>query len=243
MADAPDLNQISALTDAQKANTASFLGGQNAETADFLKRYTGAITAQPSMSALATRIGGELGLPQLQANSQSLQNTLFNLPSTYSKATTGYDVNANQLARIIGQKQSEIAPAASLAQSNLQNAQNTLTTRLGYEQADQNKQLLPYQTEQNLLSDRLARETTLFSQDNQRELDGLITKINAGITLSEGEKNRAQQLALAEQSYQNQLKLQQNQQSQPNFVGVNGGLYNTTNSTWAVKPPLSAFLK
>lgn len=243
MADSPDLNQITNLTDAQRANTGTFLSGQDKATQDFLNKYTNTINSQPTTSAMATRIGAELGLPQLQANATSLNNTLYNIPSVYSKATTGYDVNANQLSRLIGQKQSEIAPAAALAASNAQAAEGNLATRLGYEQADQNKALLPLQTEQSFLQDRLARETTLFSQENQSELDGLIAKIQAGVTLSEGEKNRAQQLAVAEQNYQNQLKLQQNQQSQPNFVGVNGGLYNTTSGTWAVKPPLSAFLK
>lgn len=243
MADTPDLNQITNLTTAQRANTGTFLSGQDKATQDFLTKYSSTINSQPTTSALATRIGAELGLPQLQANATSLNNTLYNIPSVYGKATTGYDVNANQLSRLIGQKQSEIAPAAALAASNAQAAEGNLATRLSYEQADQNKALLPLQAESSFLTDKLARETTLFSQENQSELDGLIAKIQAGVTLSEGEKNRAQQLALAETNYQNQLKLQQNQQSQPNFVSVNGGLYNTTSGTWAVKPPLSAFLK
>jgi S-adenosylmethionine synthetase len=152
---------------------------------------------------MAGRIGTELGIPTLQANATMLRNTLTNLPSTYSKATTGYDVNANQLARIIGQKSSELSPMVQTAETSLSGAQNTLGQRMGYEQTDQAKALLPYQTEQTLLSDRLARETTLYSQDNQNELNALISKMQMGVTLSEGEKNRANQLAIQEQDYNN----------------------------------------
>lgn len=207
-----NLNEITDAATRQRAGTQGFLAGQQGATQDFLGRYTGAIGAQPTTSALAERIGNEVGLPQLQANSRSLNQTLFNLPQTYSKATTGYDVNANQLARIIGQKQSELAPSAALASQNALTAQGDVNTRLGYEQADQAKALVPYQTEQQLLTDRLARESTLYSQNNQHELDSIIAKMTAGVTLSEGEKNRAQQLATAEKSYQTQLALQKQSQ-------------------------------
>jgi len=209
--DTPNLNQITDTTTRQRADTQGFLTGQKGEQGDYLTRFTNAVKAQPTMSAMASRIGGELGLPQLQGNATMLRNTLTNLPSTYSGATRGFDVNANQLNRIIGQKSSELAPAVDTAERSLSDAQNTLSTRLGYEQADQQKELLPYQTEQSLLSERQARESTMFSQENQSELDGLIAKINAGITLSEGEKNRANQLAVAEQSFEHQKQLNEQQ--------------------------------
>src|SRR5205085_1881136 len=131
-------------------------------------------------------------------------NTVFQLPQTYSAATRGFDVNSNQLARIVGLKQSELAPSAELAQQNAGNAENAVNTKLGYATAEQNKQLLPYQSEQTLLSDRLARESSMFSQANQQELDSIIAKINAGVTLSEGESDRANKLAMAEKQYQSQ---------------------------------------
>jgi hypothetical protein len=205
MADTPDLNQITDLTNAQKTDTQNLLAGQDAQTAAYLKKYTDFINSQEGSQAMATRIGGELGIPTLQANATMLQNTLTNLPSTYGKAMTGFDVNANQLARVIGQKSSELSPLVTTAENSLSSAQNTLNTQMGYEQTDQAKALLPYQTEQTMLNDRLARETTLYSQDNTNELNGLIAKINSGITLSEGEKNRANQLAIAEAGYQNEL--------------------------------------
>ena len=230
-----DLNQLTNLTTQQRAGTQGFLAGQNLTTADYLKRYSDFIQGQEGATAMAGRIGTELGIPTLQANATMLRNTLTNLPGTYNKATTGYDVNANQLARIIGQKSGELAPAVQTAETSLAGAQNTLGQRMGYEQTDQAKALLPYQTEKDLLSDRLARETTLYSQGNQRELDALITKIQSGIQISEGERNRAQQLSIAEKGYQNQLELQKRtQNAQAPISNEQGGwMWDAERGTWA----------
>lgn len=198
----PDLNQITDLVAKQRVGTQSFLGGQDVKSSDFLKRYTDFITGQEGSAAMYKRIGEELGVPQLQTNANLLRNTLTNLPSTYSKATTGYDVNTNQLARIIGQKAGELSPAVETTERALSSAQGNLTTRMGLEQADQERLAKPFGVEHDILSDRLARETTLFSQDNERELDALVAKINSGITLSEGEKNRAQELATNERNFE-----------------------------------------
>jgi S-adenosylmethionine synthetase len=200
--DTPNLGELTNLTAQQKAGTQGLLAGQNLASADYLKRYTDFIKSQEGVSAMAGRIGGELGIPTLQANAMMLRNTLTNLPSTYSRAMTGYDVNANQLARIIGQKSSELAPAVETTERSLAGAQEQLGTRMGYGMAEQQKALLPYQMERDILSERQARETTLYSQDNQNELNALISKLQMGVTLSEGEKNRAQELAISEKNFE-----------------------------------------
>jgi len=223
----PDLNQLTNLTTAQRAGTSGFLAGQNLTTADYLKRYTDFINSQEGATAMAGRIGGELGIPTLQANATMLRNTLTNLPSTYSKATTGYDVSNNQLQRIIAQKSGELAPAVTTAETSLANAQGNLATRLGYEAADQARLEKPYTTEQTMLNERMARETTLFSQDNQRELDALIGKLQMGVTLSEGEKNRAQQLAIQEQNYNLELEKAKSTSGTYGTVSSGGSVYDT----------------
>jgi hypothetical protein len=55
--------------------------------------------------------------------------------------------------------------------------------------------------------ERQARETSMFSTQNEQELNALTAKMNAGIQLSEGEKNRANQLTIAREGFQNALKL------------------------------------
>jgi len=206
MADTPDLNQITNLTTTQRANTQNLLGTQNTAISDYMNRYTNAIKGQETMGAMANRIGKELNLPTLKENAYNINKTVNELPATYNAATRGFDVNSNQLSRIIGQKTSELTPALNTANNALSNAQSSLDTQMGYGVADQNKELLPYATEKDLLSDRMARETSLYSTDNQNELNGLIQKIQSGITLSEGEKARANQLAIAEAGYKNVLE-------------------------------------
>lgn len=195
----------------QPAKRAAFNANQTGQTNDFLSRYKGAIGGQETMSAMADRIGQELNLPTLRNNAQQVNETVSNLPYTYGSATRGFDVNANQLARTIGQKTYELTPALNSANSAVSNAEGQLSTRLGYGQADQNKQLLPYQSEQSLMGDRLAREATGFNQDSESELQGYMAKLTGGIQLSEGEANRAEQLAQAKLSYDAQMKsLEQN---------------------------------
>jgi hypothetical protein len=225
-----DLNAPTAQAQQNKTDLQNLFTNQAGQQSDFLNRYTSAIKGQEGSSAMATRIGNELGVPQLQANAQSLNQTLFNLPSTYSAATTGRDVNANQLSRIVGTKQVELSPAAALATQNAQQAQSNLNTRMGYEQADQSKALLPYQTEQQLLTDRLTRESTGYSAANQSILDSIIAKMNAGVTLSEGEKTRAQQLAVQEMQYKQAMDVANvNQTASDPYKSLSEGqtLYNT----------------
>jgi hypothetical protein len=57
------------------------------------------------------------------------------------------------------------------------------------------------QTEKDLLTDRMAREATFYTQENQNELDTLISKIQSGIAISEADKNRAATLAENERLY------------------------------------------
>src|SRR3990167_456251 len=213
----------------QRLANQEFLAGQNQATTQFLDKFGNVIAGQGTTQGAAQRIGEELGLPQLRQNAFNLQQQLIDIPEVYNAGTRGFDVNANQLARIINQKTSEIAPFAQRATAMQQFGEQELGTRLGYLQNDWNRQLLPLNSEQAFLADRFARETSMFSQDNQRELDALLAKMNAGVQLSEGEKNRAQELAIAEAGYKNALEVARvnNQQNPWQSISSGGRLYNT----------------
>lgn len=229
-----NLNEPVDAARAQRAGTQTLLAGQDAMTGGFLDRFKGTLGSQEKTSAMATRLGQELGLPQLRSNATMLRNTMTNLPGTYSAATRGFDVNQNQLNRIVGTESSKLAPAMETAERSLSDAENTLSTRMGFEQRDQDRELIPFNVEQDFMVDRMARETTLFTADNGRELDALLAKMSAGITLSEGEKNRANQLAMQEKEFENTKKLYAEQAkysaaSDP-YVSLGEGstLYNTS---------------
>ena len=198
-----NLNELSPdLANKQTGAFNSFYAGQEGDINSYLSKLYNFSESQPTTQALSDRIAGQLNLPALRASAGQLNQTLYQLPSTYSSATTGHNVNANQLARIIGQKQSELAPAAALATQNVQSAEKTLDTRLGYEAQDYKNKLDTYKTEGSLMNDRLARESTGFGQLQERELNALIAKFQSGVTLTEGERNRANALAIAEKQYQ-----------------------------------------
>src|SRR3990167_6206591 len=235
-----DLNAPANAVARQRIANREFLAGQNKQTTDFLNKFTGTIAGQGTTADAAQRIGGELGLPQLRQNAFNMQQQLIDIPEVYGSATRGFDVNANQLARIVNQKTSELAPFAQRATAQQQFGEQELGTRLGYLQNDWNRQLLPLNSEQAFLADRFAREQSVFSQEDQRELDALLGKITAGVTLSEGERNRANALAVAEKNYQSALEVARTN-NQYQSVAQGAGLYNTATGKMAVRQPLSSF--
>lgn len=257
-----DLNAPIAAAQAMRGTSADLLASQNTENTNFLNKFTNTINNQGTTQALADKISGELGLPALRQNANTLNTTFANLPSTYRDATKGYNVNANQLARIIGQKGYELGPAMTTANNALGTAENVLNQQLGYAQNDWQRQLLPLNSEQAMLADRQARETSLYTQDNQNELNALLTKVSNGIALSNAEKDRAQALSIAESGYANELaKITAGQKYIPvmnlgaintqsgqfitptsgnstpqTMVGSDGRTYYNVNGAWATTP-------
>lgn len=199
-----NLPDFGSVVGGQRQASGNLMANQGAQTGQFLQNYGNAIGNQETMRAMYQRLGQELNLPQLQNQAQTLTSTLEAIPETYGNATRGFDVNANQLNRIVGTKQAQLAPLQQKAVGQLQTAQGQIGTQMGLEQAQQQKELQPYEFERQFLTDRLARETSLFSQDAEREYNALITKMNAGIQLTEAEKNRAQQLEMQKREFENQ---------------------------------------
>lgn len=213
----------------QKASNAALLASQAGQESDYLNRYKTAIGGQETSSAMAKRIGAELNLPTLSENAFNLNRTVRELPQTYSAATRGFDVNANQLSRIIGQKTAELTPALTTANEAVANANQALATQMGYQLSDQEKQLLPFTTEKELLTNKLARETSMYTAENENELNTIIQKIASGIQISEAEKNRAMQLAAQEQTY----NLEKEKLNQPSWqeITIGGNKYRINMAT------------
>ena len=212
---------------------------QAAKEAEFLTRYTTAMKGQPSVGALAERIGGELGVPAIRQNALSLQQLLAKMPYTQRQATQGFDVTQNQLDRIIAQKTGELAPVVSDVTRAEQSAQQALAERLGYEVSAQQKELKPFEIEGGMLSERIARETTGFSQSQTNELNALLAKMQAGIQMSQFEINRADQLAQNERNYElEKSKIAASQQPESKYVEVGKGsaLFNPATGTWTTPP-------
>lgn len=195
------LPDFSSMIQNQRNAGQGMLSGQDARVGNWLSNYSGAIGNQEKMRAMYSRLGDELGLPGLMRQADTLNATLEAVPQTYTAATRGFDTNANQLARIIGTKQAALAPLAQRATTQAQNAQQQLGVQMGLEQQQQQKELSPYMYEREFLADRIARETSMFTADNEREYNALVAKMGAGVQLNEGEKNRLNELKLQEMRY------------------------------------------
>ncbi len=183
--------QAQALSDKQKGEEESFLTALNTR-----------IAGQEKLGAASERIGGELGLPALRESAFNLTNTLKSIPRTQETLSKQVGISAPNLQKRIATEQGKIAPLAQEAVSQQQFSEQELGNRLGLLVAEQSKELEPfYQAQLPLLSDRLAREQTNYSQERQNELTVLLTKLSQGFQATQAELDRANQLAVKEKEY------------------------------------------
>lgn len=205
----------------QATERQAMLDAQTAKETDFLGRFSTAVSSAPKFSELATQYGSELGLPQMREASigmnQSLidlQSALESLPSRVAGETRGFDVNANQLARIqdarsqpLVQNMNKTATEASRAQERLGSTEQQLATLLGYADKDFQRTLLPYEQEAAFLGEQIARQVTGFNKSAEDELNLILNKLSFNQTLSADEIKRVNELADKEDSFLKQKEL------------------------------------
>lgn len=226
-------DQANSLIQQQAAATAANNAAQEAKQNDFINQFKAAVAAQPTIAQSADTIGQRLGLPTLQANAQTLNNQLQNIPQQQTTATRGYDVNSNQLARIIGQKQSELAPAATQAAQNAGNAESNLSTQLGYQTQQNALDLQPLQMQGSMLSSQIAAEMTGFNQDKQTQLTLVTQQISNGQAVSMAQLQQANDLA------KQKLAFDQAQQQVQQSISVAPGnsVYNPNTGQFVSQAP------
>lgn len=213
----------------QQAQTEAFNKAQETKQTDFINRYKAAVGAQETVPAAAERIGGTLGLPQLQKTAQGLIKSVAEIPQVQTQASRGFDVNANQLARIISSKQAELSPRAQQAVTQEQSAESNLGTELGYLNAQQTRELQPYLTEGGMLSDQLAREMSGFTTDKQNALNLVLEKMKNDQAITIQELNNANELAKTKAQYNDVYKT----------ISEGSTLYNTQTGTPVYTAPKS----
>lgn len=185
------------------------------------KGYSGAIAGQATVPKLISSYNEKFGVPQMQQQIQqgteqydALGNSIRNMPREIAQRSQESILTQGQKDRQI---QAESAPLLeqqgilgqnlSRQQANLGVAQSNASQMVSAEQVQQEKELSPWLKQydnENILS---TMRMTGWTFENQKELDRLLANQQAGITLSEGEKNRANQLAIAEKGFQNALEL------------------------------------
>lgn len=217
----------------QRTGAQRMFGNQDIATGQALQGYAGAIGGQETAQAMWDRLADETGYRQAMKQATDIGNQLAMVPQTMMGLTRGQDVNANQLQNAMNMQTWKLAPIQQRAQAQAQSAGQLMQQQIGALQQQQAKELTPYQQQQQFLADRLARETSMFTQQNQNELNALTAKMQTGAQLSSAEQDRLNQLRIAQEGYRNELQKTQmglqNVQIAPGstyFNPVTGYAYN-----------------
>lgn len=171
----------------QPGQRQAFQQGLRGEETEFLGRF------RTEFPQILTGLEEQLGLPGLRESAFGLTKTLRNIPRVQEQAARGFDVTANQLARIISAEQQRQAPLAQEAVFQAQFAEEEFGR-----QAD--IALRPFETEISFMSDRFAREATGFSEDADRRLNLLLQQIQTEGATNIATIQQATQLAQLEES-------------------------------------------
>lgn len=220
--------------------TASPVNQQADIFAGINKGYSDAIGSQTKVPDLITGYDQKYGVPQLQQSIQqgteqydALGNQIRNLPKDMAQRSRESIMTQGQTNRAIQAEQAPLLEQQGILgqnlsrqQANLGVAQSNAAKMVSAEQVQQEKELSPWLKQYDNESILSSMRQSGWTFENQSELSRLLANQQAGITLSEGEKNRAQQLAIAEKNFQNQLELNKQQASlnpKQNYMAVGAG--------------------
>ncbi|MBU6501182.1 MAG: hypothetical protein KGI72_05145 [Patescibacteria group bacterium] len=169
---------------------------------DYYNKYASAIAANPSVTGLYNTANTQFNVPQLANQAAYLNNQVANVAPTQYSLARGFDVSDPQVQNAINTNLRFLQPQATAATNFAQTAQNLAGQYVQAGIAQNQFNLLPVQQQGQMLSDALARQSTGFDIAAQNELQGLVSKMNAGVTLSQTEMSRANSLLQAQEAYQ-----------------------------------------
>jgi hypothetical protein len=201
--------------------TTSPVGAQTDIYSNLNAGYAGAIAGQDKTPAILDRWDQRYGVPQLQSKIagdtlqyDELGNQIRNMPKEIAQRSQESILTQGQKDR---QVQSETAPLLSaqgvLGQNisrdtaNLGTAESNAAKMVSAEQVDQEKELLPWLKQYDTENVLQAMRMTGWTFENEKELSRLLANQSAGVTLTNAERDRLNQLAIAEKEMQNRLDL------------------------------------
>lgn len=220
--------------------TASPVDAERKTYNDLNSGFTNFLGSQATVPQLTTKYNDQFGIPQLQSNIakgqeqyDALGNQLAGLPKDVAQRSQESILTQGQKNRVVQAEQAPILQQQNMLGQNINQMGNRLSTAqtnagnmISAEQAQQTKMTQPWlqaYSNENVLS---SMAMTGWTQSNSQELERLLANQKAGITLSEGEKDRANQLAMKEKEFENNLKVQSaKNQSQPgsNYITAGAG--------------------
>lgn len=178
------------------------LGG---ETGDYVDKYTKTVANNPTVTSLYNTGNTMYNVPQLASTATNLSNRVTNaVPDAY-RGARGFDIDSTDIQNGIAAKDAYLLPQSNAATANYNTAAGLASNFVQAGQAQNAQNLLPVQSQGQLLQQQEAAQSTGWNQASASEFQGLMDKMDQGIALSTIEMSRAHDLADAEEKYQQQL--------------------------------------
>lgn len=208
---------------------------QNSASNNYTQNYANTISSNPTMQALYNQGNTQFNVPGLAQQATNLNNAVLQVPQNNVNLAKGFDYSAPQVQQQTAQDLARLSPLAAAATNQSQQAQNLAGQYVQAGLTQNQMNLLPIQEQGTLLAQNMAAQATGYNTAAQQELNGLMQKMQSGVTLSQAEMDRANTLAAQETSYQNQLTQAQAQEQTQRIaqqfqnVGAGNTLINTAN--------------
>ncbi len=216
------------------------------------------VNNQPNASSLQTKYNDQFGVPQMQQQLQTgnaqydyLGNQISGVGKDIQQGSQESILTQGQLSRMTQSRQQPLLEQQNMLGQNLsrlgQNlgtAQSNVSQMMTAEQADQQRQLQPWLQKYNTEEIMSAARMTGWTQENANELSVLLANQQAGLTWTNAERDRANQLAIAEKQYQQALEVAKiNATSQMDVQNAsNAGAYDRTKLQYADPFGLAGYL-
>lgn len=180
--------------------------GQNTQAVNPLQSV---INSNPKVQDLYQQGNALYNVPQLATQATDLSNRLTNaVPDAY-KASRGYDIDSTDINNGIAAKTAYLTPQSNAATANYNTAAGLAQGFVNAGQTQNAQNLIPAQENATLTAQNMAAEQTGWNQAQKSTLDGLLAKMQSGVTLSAQEMQTAQALAATEEAYNQQLTVNQ----------------------------------
>lgn len=197
------------------AVTSNFNTNQS-QNASAVNPLQSVINSNPKVQDLYQQGNALYNVPQLATQATDLSNRLTNaVPDAY-KASRGYDIDSTDINNGIAAKTAYLTPQSNAATANYNTAAGLASNFVNAGQTQNAQNLIPAQENAALTAQNMAAEQTGWNQAQKSTLDGLLAKMQSGVTLSAAEMQTAQQLAATEEAYNQQIT--QNQTSIANTI-------------------------
>ncbi len=202
--------------------------------------YTQAIQNQTPAIDLMSQARDRYGIPQLnQAYFSGLEqfdalgNQIRGVPESVKQGSQESILTQGQLGRISESRQAPLLEQQGLLGQSLgrmgemlAKAEQFAQTDVGLQQADQAKQLMPWAQAFSNAEILAGMQMTEWSTSNSWELQTLLSKFEAGVQMSENEKNRMHALSMQENEFANTMEQLRFSASQPISMGAGSSLIN-----------------